>query len=210
MSKFCMQCGKEIEDKDLHCQYCGASQNNDFGNNSNPAVTQKSNGDHIVPIVAICSVILVIIIVIANLTIFNNGYKEPIDSLFDAIESGDIDDLEDAFPEYYLDSDKYDDDKMEDALKIASAGIDLLGSDNIDISYDVIDKEAIDDDELEKLEDKIKKQYDEKVDVDKGYEVKINMLFEFGKLEKSQELTIKVYKIDGKWCITEDSMSSVF
>lgn len=210
MSKFCMQCGKEIGDKDLHCQYCGASQNNDLGLNDSLNKAHKNNSDHLVPIVAVCSLILVIIIVIANLTIFNNGYKKPIDSLFDAMESGDVDDLEDAFPEYYLDSDRYDDDEMEDSLEILSSSLDILGDDNLDISYEEISKESISDDELEKLETKIKKQYDEKVDVDKGYKVKIDMIIELGKLNQSHEMTINVYKIDGKWCITDNSLSGIF
>ncbi len=196
-----MQCGKEINDKDNHCQYCGALQDPGFSESISQPPKEKKHNDHIVPIVAVCSVILIILIVIANLTIFNNGYRKPIDCYFDAIESGDIDDIEDALPDYFIDSDYYDEDKIEKSLQLLSTGISFLDNYDFDISYKELEKKEIDSDELKKLEKKIKKQFKEDVDIDKGYEVKVNLVMELGKIEETKELVINVNKIDGDWCI---------
>ena len=98
MSKYCMQCGKEIENKDMHCKYCGASQENNFG--VSPHTDASGRGSLLVPIVAVLSVILVIVIVVANLTVFNNGYKKPIDNLVASINKMEYDYFEDALPEF--------------------------------------------------------------------------------------------------------------
>ena len=201
MSKFCMQCGKQIGDGDAHCQYCGAAQNNSFEAKSS-SEPKKSSG-LLVPVVAVVALILVVVIVVLNLTLFNNGYKEPIDNLMEAISSGDVDYLEEALPDYIVDSDDYDADQMEGALKLMSA------LDDLDISYDVIDKEEIAESKLKKLEESIEEDYDESVDVDNGYDVKLEITVEYKGVEKSTETSISVYEIDGDWCITSHDMKGI-
>ena len=203
MSKYCMQCGKEIDSKDQHCQYCGASQENDFG--VSKTVSAKSSGSLLVPIVAVLSVILVIIIVVVNLTIFNNGYKEPLDNLMEAIKSGEADYIEDALPDYITESDKYKSEDMDRALKLIAEAY----GDDFDISYKVIDKKGIDSDDLDKLEDKIDKEYDESVDVEAGYKVKIEVTARYKGEKSSKSFTIPVYEIDGEWCITDTSLTNL-
>ena len=204
MSKFCMQCGKEIDDRDMHCQYCGASQENNFG--ASPDTEIKHKTDILVPVVAVISVLLVIVIVAVNLTVLNNGYKKPLDSLFAAINKREYDYLEDAMPDYITDHDDYDADKMEETFE--KKALFKKFDNDIEFSYDVLDKKAIDDDKLEKLESKIKETYDESVDVEQGYDVKIEMTVTTEGKEDSQKLTIPVYEIDGKWCLTDDSLTS--
>ena len=202
MSKFCMQCGKEINDTDMHCQFCGASQENNFGASSNIKIKHKT--DILVPIVAVISVILVIVIVVVNLTVLNNGYKKPIDNLVASINKMEYDYLEDALPEFVIDSDKYDSEKNEKQFEDSSK---LSKYDNdMELSYDVLDKKAIDDDKLKKLESEINETYDESVDVEQGYDVKIELKVSLEDKEDSQKMTIPVYEIDGKWCILLDSL----
>ena len=203
MSKFCMQCGKEINDTDMHCQYCGASQENKFGSSAN-AETVKHKTDLLVPVVAVISIILVAVIVIVNLTVLNNGYKKPIDCLLASINEREYDYLEDALPEFVTDSDEYDSDKMEKKFEDSSK-LEKYDSD-MELSYSVLDKKPIDDDKLEKLEEEIESSYDESVDVEQGYEVKIELTVEFEDKEESEKMTIPVYEIDGKWCILLDSL----
>ena len=75
--------------------------------------------------------------------------------------------------------------------------------DDIKVSYKIKDKEKIDKDDLEDLEDDIKDTYDEKVKVSKGYELKIEMKIK-GDDDKEKDTTkIKVYKIDGDWCLMD-------
>ena len=202
MSKYCMQCGKEIDDSANNCQFCGASQNYSFDNN--PA---KKKMDPVVAIVAVISVILVVVIVVANLTIFNNEYKKPIKNIFRLIETGDSDYIDEIFPEYMID---VDDDELEEmASQINSAAEAFFGED-FEISYDIIDKDDIDDDELEELEESIEKKYDENVNVSKGYTVEIEVTLEAGSKENTETTKLKVYKIDGDWCMTENIANGLF
>lgn len=206
MSKYCMQCGKQIEDNANHCQFCGASQDMGFDVTAVNGTAKKSSSGALVPVVAVVSVILVVVIVLLNLTVFNNGYEEPIENLFDAIEEGDGDYLEDALPEYM----DIDSEKMEDtAKKLKAAMVVMLGED-FEIDFDVIDKEEIDDKKLKKLEKSIKEDFDEDVDVDAGYNVEIEIFLEGDDKDESTKTKIPVYKIDGDWCITEDISSGIF
>ncbi len=202
MSKFCMQCGKEIDRKDMHCQYCGASQENLPGDSVNSH--NKGRGDLLVPVVAILSVILVIVIVTVNLTVLNNGYKKPLDSLFAAFNKQEYDYFEDALPDYITELDDYDADdaktKFEDSVK------NIIIDSNMELSYKVLDKNKIDKDDLKELEDNIEDKYNESVDVDQGYKVKIQLTFSMEDKEDTHKLTIPVYEIDGKWCILGDAI----
>ncbi|MBE6844680.1 MAG: hypothetical protein E7508_03045 [Ruminococcus sp.] len=203
MNKFCMQCGKEIEKSANNCPFCGASQDTGFGG---AEVNNKKNKDLLVPIVAIVSVILVVVIVVANLTILNNAYKEPIDDFFKAVETGDGDYFEDAFPEYMTeDVDEFDD----LASKLNSTFKKVLGKD-FEISYEVIEKEKIDDDDLEDLEKSIDKNYDESVSVSDGYSVEIELTCKSDSMEESITTKINVHKIDGDWCLTENFVEDLF
>lgn len=201
MSKYCMQCGKEVEDKINNCPYCGASQNYSFEND-------KKKKDPVVIIVAGVALVLAVVIVIANLTILNNGYKKPVKNFFKMLETGDMDYIEEVLPEYLLDDIDDDElDEMSDEFKTFSKT--LLG-DDFDLSYDFVDKKEIDDDDLEELEDTVKEKYDEKVNVSKGYEVETEIIFEIDSESKTETFKINVYKIDGDWCLAHDSLDSLF
>ena len=205
MSKYCMQCGKEIGSKDMHCQYCGASQENNFGA---PAHTEtvKHKTDILVPVVAVISVLLVIVIVIVNLTVLNNGYKKPLDNLVASINKGEYDYFEDALPDFVTNDDKYDADETEKQFE-SSAKLAKF-DDDMELSYEVLDKKVIDSDKLENLEKEIESSYDESVDVEQGYEVKIELKVTLEDKEDSHKMTIPVYEIDGKWCLLLDSLFS--
>ena len=71
--------------------------------------------------------------------------------------------------------------------------------DDIKISYKIKDKDKIDKDDLEELEDSIKDKYDEKVRVSKGYELKVKMKIKGDDDKDEDTTTIKVYKIEGDW-----------
>ena len=202
MSKFCMQCGKEIENDDMHCLFCGALQDNDFdsslsvsSSDDNPSQPQKGGGI-VVPIVAAAAVVLVVLIVFMNLTIFNNGYKAPIDNVIEAINSNDADYLEDSLPDFIVESDEYDRKAAEKTLDA------IYSSANKDpgLSYEVTEKKQLSDSKLSKLEDSIKNKYDESVDVENGYEVKMKITVKTNDKKRSADAAVEVYEIDGDWC----------
>ncbi|MGN0613520.1 MAG: zinc ribbon domain-containing protein [Porcipelethomonas sp.] len=205
MSKYCMQCGKEIEDNSKHCPFCGSLQDAGF-EEYNKSAKKKSPGGALVPIVAVCAAALAVGIVVLNLTVLNKGYEKPIDNLLKAMETGDGDYLEDVLPDYVYDDDG-DFDKLATSLQ---AGLGLIYGDDLDISYDVTKKKDISDEKLKKLEESIESSYDESVNVSGGYELDVDISIEGDKREDTNSMTLKVYKIDGDWCITEDISSMLF
>ena len=199
MSKYCMQCGKEIENNDVHCPFCGASQESSLGVSPvapAPDAEPQKGSSFIVPVVAVIALILVVLIVFMNLTIFNNGFKAPIDNVVEALNSGDADYLEDALPDFIVEDDRFDHDELESELKKLSELSDL------EISYKVKEKEELSGGKLDRLEDSIKEEFDESVDVENGYEIKIDLDIKVkDSSSKSENVSLEVYEIDGDWCL---------
>ena len=203
MSKFCMQCGKEIEDDANVCVYCGSAQNT-TGAAGDGAAKKKS----FIPLIAAVVVVLLVVIVIFNL-LFSGGYKQPVDNMIKAIETGKGKYLYKTMPDFLI-AYRYDDEKkseiiddLDDSLEYVVEMLEDEYGDDIKVSYKIKDKEKIDKDDLEDLEDDIKDTYDEKVKVSKGYELKIEMKIK-GDDDKEKDTTkIKVYKIDGNWCLMD-------
>lgn len=171
-------------------------------------------------IIGICAIVLVVII-IAAFVISSIGapYTKPVESMFKAFEKLDGKALVDAFPDYQIEyfednldayeewfgtsydsvSEYIEEELLED---IADELEDDYGK-NYKFSYKVTKKKELKKKALNELEDDVKKNYDEKVDVTKGYELKLKVTIK-GKDDKDTEnMKINVYKIDGKWCITE-------
>lgn len=196
MSRYCMQCGKETDGTAEKCPHCGAVQDT--------AQTVKKS-DPLVGIVAVISTVLIVIIVVLNLTIFNNEYKKPLDNMFKAIETGDGEYLEEAFPEYLTDE-LVDPDEAASSLKAAMTVV--LGED-FEISYDIKEKEKISKDTLQNVEDRINKDYDENVSISGGYIVEVEIEFS-GNKKKSTTDKIKVYRINGDWHLTENITEGLF
>lgn len=210
MSKFCMQCGKEIEDGANICSFCGASQE---GTTTVEGITtvNKSSNKAVAVIIAAAAVVLVILIVLFNL-LFGGGYKKPVDNMMKAIETGKGKYLYKSMPEFLIEY-EYEDEKkseiyddLDESLEFITGMLEGEYGDDIKVSYKIKDKEKIDKDDLEELEDSIKDKYDEKVKVSKGYELKIKMKIKGDDDKDEDTTTINVYKIDGDWCL----MDSIF
>lgn len=196
MGRYCIKCGKETDETSEKCPFCGAVQD--------MAQTAKKS-DPLVGIVAVISTVLIVIIVALNLTIFNNEYKKPLDNMFRAIETGDGEYLEEAFPEYLTDE-LVDTDDAASSLKAAMTVV--LGED-FEISYEIKEKEKINKNTLEKLEDRINKDYDENISISGGYVVEVELEFS-GNKEKTTTDKIKVYRINGDWHLTENITEGLF
>ncbi len=210
MSKFCMQCGKEIEDDANICSFCGAFQEGAVSAEG-AATVNKSSNKAVGILIAAVAVVLVVLIVLFNL-LFGGGYKKPVDNMMKAIETGKGKYLYKSMPEFLIEYEYEDEkkseiyDELDESLEFITGMLEGEYGDDIKISYKVKDKEKIDKDDLEDLEDSIKDKYDEKVKVSKGYELKIKLKIK-GDDDKDENTTkIKVYKIDGDWCL----MDSIF
>ncbi len=206
MSKYCMQCGKQIDDVAKHCPFCGSSQEMGFDAVALNKNNNKKRSSILVPAVAIVSVILVVIIVVLNLTILNDSYEKPIENFFEAIEESDGDYFIDALPDY-IDADYK---KMDNLATIMSSSMQLMAGEDFEIDYEILNKTKIDKKELEKLEKSIKKDYDEKVNVSAGYELNVKISVEGDEKGETIKNEMSVYKIDGKWCLTDELSSDMF
>lgn len=111
MSKFCMQCGKEIEDSADICTFCGAAQGG--GVTSGGTDTAKNTNKAVAVIIAAAAVILVILIVLVNLLFGGGGYKKPVDNMVKAMETGKGKYLYKAMPEFLIEY-QYEDEKKSD------------------------------------------------------------------------------------------------
>lgn len=171
-------------------------------------VGKTKNKNTIIGLAVIAVVLVIVIIVVC--TSITPGYEKPIDNMCKAISKNDGKALANAFPEYLNDmiEDKMDSDyddieeyyEEELLYNIVDRLEDEYGE-NIKVKYKVLKKKEIKNSELKDLEDDIEDLYDEKVDVEKGYEVKVKMTVK-GKDDDEEDTDwINVYKIDGKWCI---------
>lgn len=208
MSKFCMQCGSQIDDNAEICSSCGAAQSNvTTGNEAGGATAVKKSSK--APLIAAVAVIVVVILLIFK-ALFGGNYKDPIDNMFKAMETGKGKYLYKALPSAAFDSEEFEDMKKSEIIEefdemaeyISESLEDAVGK-NPKIKVKYLDKEKIDKDDLEEMEDDYKESTDQKIKVSKGYEVEIEVTIK-GKDEKeSTEMTLEVYKVDGDWCVMD-------
>lgn len=203
MSKFCMQCGVQIDDNAEICSSCGAAQTaNSVGGNGEVTGNKKS----IVPVIAVAAVIVVIVLLVCKL-IFGGGYKDPIDNMFKGMETGKGKYFYKALPEFLLEEqfeDKKKSEIIDDLDELAEGILDNLEDeygDDIKISVKYKDKNKIDKDDLEDLEEMYEDNYDSKVKISKGYEVEIKATIKGDDEKETDTTTLSVYKINGDWCI---------
>lgn len=203
MSKFCMQCGAQIDDNAEVCSSCGAAQTNTPDGETLSAENSKKS---MAPLIAAAAVVVVILLLIMK-ALFGGSYKEPIDNMCKAMETGKGKYLYKCMPEFVLD-DQYEDMKKSEIIdELDDEAEDMLDDledelgDDVKISYKIKDKEKIDKDDLEDMEEMLEDAYDGKIKVKKGYEVDVKITAKGDDDKDSQTMTLNVYKINGDWCI---------
>ena len=93
---------------------------------------------------------------------------------------------------------------IDDLDELAEGILDNLEDeygDDIKISVKYKDKNKIDKDDLEDLEEMYEDNYDSKVKISKGYEVEIKATIKGDDEKETDTTTLSVYKINGDWCI---------
>ena len=202
MSKFCENCGAEMDDNQTICPNCGngAQATNatqepiSEPTSSNTSTPKSGNAKNIAIIGGILTAVVVVIAIIAS--IFGKGYLKPIDNYFKGVQKANADTFLKAFPEFMNMGDSIEEDDMEDRLDDLE---DTYGE-KIKISYKVKSKEKIKKDELADIQEYIEGYYNEEVKVSAGYELKLAVTYKGKKKEKTNTDKYYVYKIDGKWC----------
>lgn len=210
MSKFCESCGSELKDTDKVCPNCGAAVEEKATKKDVKKETvkaseankpEKDNKKTMALVGGIAAAVIVVLIVIFS--IVGGAYKTPIKNYFNGMEKQNAKTYIKAFPSFMKEDleDEYDDDAMEKMMSYYEKKY----GDHIKISYKVLDKTKLDKDELKDVKEDLEDKYDdEKIKVTDGYEVCIKATIK-GSDEKDIDYTsMKVYKINGKWCIVND------
>ncbi len=157
-----------------------------------------------------CVAVVVIILVIVLVNLISGGYKGALKGYFGAIEDKDgkdyaqalmSDDMIDVvLDEADIDKDDFYDNYKEQAKSSYNTLKEDFGS-SLSISFDVVDKEKIDKDDLEDLEDGLDLIYDG-IKVSKGYEVELEITVEGKDDEDTFDAVGTVLKVDGDWIVT--------
>lgn len=207
MSKFCQNCGSEVDDTAKNCPNCGAAVQEPTVKKevkqeaNNTSTKSASNNTKLFAIIggAVAALLVVILLIVA----LGGGYKKPIDNFIKGMEKGNAKTMMKAFPavmkedlEDYITDERLDD--MKESLE------DEYGK-NIKITYKILDKEKIDKDDLKEVQEDLEDQYPDakksKVKVTAGYKLSVKMTIKGKDDKESDTVTMKVYKIGGKWCI---------
>lgn len=151
-------------------------------------------------------VLLLIIFIITSIFGGASGYEKPLASMCKAMEDGDVDDLLDCFADKYLDVmetlDKDYEDSLQDNLDDQIEELEDQYGKGYSISYKILDKERIDEDDLEDYEGF------GLTDITDGYTLDVKITIDGDDDSDTNKTTITVLKIDGDWSLSD--MGSIF
>ena len=177
MSKFCENCGAEMDDNQVVCPNCGngaeAAKVEETVSNATETTTKASssaNKENLKKYGIIGGIALAVIVILAIIiNILSSGWKKPIDNYFKGMQKANLKTYQKAYPHFYndkMDLDEDDMDDMKDRLE------DEYGE-KIKITYKITKSEKIKKDDLKKVQEYIEKVYDEDVKITAGKEVKV-------------------------------------
>lgn len=209
MSKFCENCGSELKDTDKVCPNCGAAAvekttKKDVKVEKNTATNAESNTPNNTKKIAIIAGIAVaaILVIILLISLLGSGYKTPLNNYFKGIEKAKSETYLKAYPEFVREEmeDTYDDEYLEKRVETFEKEY----GDKIKISYKVLDKEKLDKDDLEDIQDELEDDYDEDdVKVSTGYEVAVKITVKGSDDKESYYSSFYICKVNGKWCMVD-------
>lgn len=231
MSKFCGNCGAQLDDDAVVCSNCGCNiapaatpasaetENATPGENAVAAikagtgkffdkVKTDSNFRNIVIGIAAGFVALIVLIVVL-VSVFGGGYKRAIDNYIDATFYGDYSAYKANIPDAMWDSlkesgDALDKEDYKEQYKMFKEYFEDQYGKNISVDYKVTDEDELDEDDLDDLRDELKSDYGiAKKSVTKAYELEVEFTIEGDDDEDSNEEIITVVKIDGDWYVID-------
>ncbi len=221
MSKFCGNCGTELQDDAVVCSNCGvniAPQQPEAaasapasdatpGEVAVAAIKDKSlvfinkmKSDKKFMGIVLGSIAGVILVIVLLCVLMGGGYKSAIENYFDAMQ-GDYDAYvacmpEDVFDDYldYKDMSKKE---LKEEMEDSSDG-------DLKVSYDILDTDELDEDDLDDIKDYLKENLDiSKKDVTEAIEVELEVTLKYDGEKMSNETDVVVVKIDGDWYVYE-------
>lgn len=230
MSKFCRQCGAQLEDDAVKCEACGmeikpaeetvqqpvsqaetaAPGAENIGNaNQNKSILKKLSTKNIA-IIAAAAVVVIIVLIVALTA--GGGYKGAINNYIDVMIKGKVDKIEKLAPKEYWEyyEDEYDMD-IDDVEKEAEDMVDLIKDmledeygDNVKVSYKITKEDKLTEKEISEIKEGVNDKYGiARKNVTEGYEVDLDMTVKGDDDEMTNETTVYVVKISGGWYITD-------
>lgn len=210
---FCGQCGAEITPNSTFCGKCGSkvesgNQQGAVSDQGAPKGRNKTIGMIAVGAIAVIALFFLVNVIGA---IGTPGHEKPLKHMIKAMNSGSYKQFVKAFPDYMVD--KFDDtldylydDDMDKFMESFTDDLKDEYGKNYKITYKVTDKEKLDKDDIEELEDDIKYMYDKKVKIKSAYVLETDLKIKGKKGSDSNDTEIVVYKIGSKWYMDSSSM----
>lgn len=174
------------------------------------------NRDRYIGFAAIGIIIIFIVCVFISI-FFGGGYKSVVKDYMKAIEKGNFSAYVNSTPKIIYKAileENYDGDKSEMKGDFKDDLDELFNYIN-DLDYDILDSEKLDSDDVDELEDHLRRQYgsyvDKKIKVSKAYEVSIRIAIDVEDYDKSETSKIKqeliVAKVNGDWGVVSTPSS---
>jgi len=129
------------------------------------------------------------------------SYEEPIKNMIEGLSDANSETFLKAFPDFISDymGDIFTDEYLENTLENAEAE---FGA-NVKMSYKVTNKTEIDEEDLRKMEEDVKTNFEEEITITKGYELEVDVTTKGEDIEDTEKDAFNVYEVDGKWYILD-------
>ena len=202
---FCENCGKNNVEGALNCEACGAPLKEAPQSSFN--LPEGFDVDKFKPYLKPALIVIAVIIVFFMLKgCIGGGAEKPIKNMIKYTETGKYKYIEKTMPKALIKA--YDEDDLEKQAEF----MEEMWEEQFDegkprVSYKVEDKDKLDKDELEDIEEAIESQLemmdadDDDVKVTKGYEYELEITTKYDGDKDTEDETVTVVKVDGKWCM---------
>lgn len=223
MSKFCTSCGSQIPDGASNCPGCGvsvipvasnpaptpvapvtATYQQPMANPtvSNPAAPNPKSKSTMIGVISVAVIAILVIVLLVNI-FGGGGYKKAISTMVDGMEKADWD----KYSSVLLKEERKTMESWTDGDDIMDMMMESFEDDygkNIKISYKIKDKEKLDKDDIEDLEDEYDDTYGKKIDIEKAYTLEVEMTIK-GKDDKDTDTDdMTVVEVDSDWYVLQN------
>lgn len=205
---FCKFCGSEIPEG-ASCN-CAESQAQAAAPAAEASASSNKTGLIVVGAALVIALILIISIISS---IAGGGYKKPINEFEKALNKCDGERLAECMmtKDMLKEAEDEDFDELDEMLEMLVEFAEEEYGDDVKFTIKVDDKEKLDKDDLEDIEESYEDMYDEKIKVKKGYEVTAEMTVKGDDGKDSEDIELTVIKVKGEgWLLTQDLMSGLF
>ena len=214
MSKFCGNCGAQIDDTAKVCGHCGFAQTEE----SNVAVPgvgdvvgkakEIAGSDKVkklIPIAGIAVVAVVVIVILASVIGSSTGYKGVVKKFVNAVEKEDAAKIMSLLSDDEFEDEDFDEGDYEDAIADQIDAFldywdDKVGGDP-KFSFEITDADELSDRKIDDLNEEFE-EADIDIEVKKAVEVEVELTVKGDKKEKDEEYEFYLIKQkEGGWKI---------